>query len=226
VDAYITRLDTNCSDISARVNPPPAQINGELTWNQHWLRTARSTTRNIKFQKAVRRFSRSFALRPARGGRMFGGSWPSATYSSCHDFIRTTVAEPLHWLALWIRWLSQVHKTKKAILSQSNVGKTKGEIRSNFNSYCVMIGRKTPQPIRRKARWRHSATKVNGAHAPNPIPRNNARCWSRICNSSYRAQVPLNCGRHDQSPDRMRRAASCQCSSNYECLDMSAAGLT
>ena len=35
VDAYITRLDTNCSDVSARVNPPPAQINGELTWNQH-----------------------------------------------------------------------------------------------------------------------------------------------------------------------------------------------
>jgi len=35
VDAYITRLDTNCSDISARVNPPPAQIKGELTWNQH-----------------------------------------------------------------------------------------------------------------------------------------------------------------------------------------------
>jgi hypothetical protein len=35
IDAYITRLDTNCSDISARVNPPPAQINGELTWNQH-----------------------------------------------------------------------------------------------------------------------------------------------------------------------------------------------
>jgi hypothetical protein len=35
LDAYITRLDTKCSDISARVNPPPAQINGELTWNQH-----------------------------------------------------------------------------------------------------------------------------------------------------------------------------------------------
>jgi hypothetical protein len=35
VDAYITRLDTNCSDISARVSPPPAQINGELIWNQH-----------------------------------------------------------------------------------------------------------------------------------------------------------------------------------------------
>jgi len=35
VDAYVTCLDTNCSDISARVNPPPAQIKGELTWNQH-----------------------------------------------------------------------------------------------------------------------------------------------------------------------------------------------
>src|SRR5437879_13309706 len=30
VDAYITRLDTDCSDISARVNPSPARINGEL----------------------------------------------------------------------------------------------------------------------------------------------------------------------------------------------------
>jgi hypothetical protein len=35
VDAYITRLDANCPDISARVNPPPAQIKGELTWSQH-----------------------------------------------------------------------------------------------------------------------------------------------------------------------------------------------
>ncbi len=35
VDAYITCLDTSGSDISARVNPPPAQISGELTWNQH-----------------------------------------------------------------------------------------------------------------------------------------------------------------------------------------------
>ena len=35
LDAYITRLDTNCSDIKARVNPPPAQTNGELTWSQH-----------------------------------------------------------------------------------------------------------------------------------------------------------------------------------------------
>ena len=35
LEAYIARLDTNCSDISARINPPRAQINGELTWNQH-----------------------------------------------------------------------------------------------------------------------------------------------------------------------------------------------
>ena len=35
LDAYIACLDTNCSDIKARVNPLPAQINGELTWNQH-----------------------------------------------------------------------------------------------------------------------------------------------------------------------------------------------
>ena len=32
VDAYITRLDTNCPDISARVNPPPAQTDGGLTY--------------------------------------------------------------------------------------------------------------------------------------------------------------------------------------------------
>jgi hypothetical protein len=30
VDAYITRLDANCSDTGARVSPSPARINGEL----------------------------------------------------------------------------------------------------------------------------------------------------------------------------------------------------
>jgi hypothetical protein len=30
VDAYITRLDTNCSDISARVSPRQQRIEGEL----------------------------------------------------------------------------------------------------------------------------------------------------------------------------------------------------
>ena len=32
VDAYITRLDTNCPDISARVNPSPARINGRIKY--------------------------------------------------------------------------------------------------------------------------------------------------------------------------------------------------
>jgi hypothetical protein len=32
LDAYIAGLDTNCSDAKARVNPPPAQTNGKLTW--------------------------------------------------------------------------------------------------------------------------------------------------------------------------------------------------
>ena len=41
---------------------------------------------------------------------------------------------------------------KKAILPQSDVGKTKGEIQDNFNRYPVMIGRKTPKPLRRKVR--------------------------------------------------------------------------
>ena len=35
VDAYITRLDTNCPDICARVNLPPAQIDGGLTYGTH-----------------------------------------------------------------------------------------------------------------------------------------------------------------------------------------------
>jgi hypothetical protein len=35
LDAYIARLDTNCSDIKAGVDPPPVQTNGELIWNQH-----------------------------------------------------------------------------------------------------------------------------------------------------------------------------------------------
>jgi hypothetical protein len=38
------------------------------------------------------------------------------------------------------------------MLPQSDVGKTKGEIRGNFNSCRVRIGRKTLQPARRDAR--------------------------------------------------------------------------
>ena len=32
LNAYMTRLDTNCSDVSARIDPPPAQMNGELIY--------------------------------------------------------------------------------------------------------------------------------------------------------------------------------------------------
>jgi hypothetical protein len=51
VDAYITRLDTNCPDISARVNPPPAQIDGGLTYGTNIdskLRALLRATYNFK----------------------------------------------------------------------------------------------------------------------------------------------------------------------------------
>jgi len=35
LDAYIARLDVNCPEISAGVNLPLAQVEKELTWNQH-----------------------------------------------------------------------------------------------------------------------------------------------------------------------------------------------
>jgi hypothetical protein len=37
-------------------------------------------------------------------------------------------------------------------------------IRDNFDRHCVTIGRKTPQLVRREARWRHSATKFKHMH--------------------------------------------------------------
>jgi hypothetical protein len=51
VDAYITRLDTNCPDISGRVNPPPAQIDGELTYGTNIdskLRALLRATQNFR----------------------------------------------------------------------------------------------------------------------------------------------------------------------------------
>ncbi|PYK23039.1 MAG: hypothetical protein DME59_18250 [Verrucomicrobia bacterium] len=35
LDAYITGLDTNCSDVNTPVGPALTQTHGELTWNQH-----------------------------------------------------------------------------------------------------------------------------------------------------------------------------------------------
>ena len=65
-----------------------------------------------------------------------------ATYSSYHDFIRTTGAEPPSLIAIMDPLTFASSQTKKAILPQSDVGKTKGEIRGNFNSYCVTIAKR------------------------------------------------------------------------------------
>ncbi len=61
LDAYITRLDANCPEISAGVNPLPAQIKGELT-------------RNIRLQNGGPRFSKDFARRPASKRRILIGN--------------------------------------------------------------------------------------------------------------------------------------------------------
>ena len=56
VDAYIIRLDINCPDISARVNPPPAQIEGELedgTNIDSELRALLRATQNFKTARRV-----------------------------------------------------------------------------------------------------------------------------------------------------------------------------
>jgi hypothetical protein len=56
VDAYITRLDTNCSDISARVTPPPAQTDSELTYGTNIdskLRALLRATQNFKTARRV-----------------------------------------------------------------------------------------------------------------------------------------------------------------------------
>ena len=51
VDAYIARLDANRSDFRASVNPPPAQIDGELTYGTNIdskLRALLRATQNFK----------------------------------------------------------------------------------------------------------------------------------------------------------------------------------
>ena len=56
VDAYITRLDANCPDISARVNPQLAQIDGELTYGTNIdskLRALLHATQNFKTARGV-----------------------------------------------------------------------------------------------------------------------------------------------------------------------------
>ena len=55
VDAYIIRLDTNCPDISARVNPLAAQIDGELTYGANIDSKLRAVLRATQNSKTARR---------------------------------------------------------------------------------------------------------------------------------------------------------------------------
>ena len=74
VDAYIIRLDTNCPDIRARVNPPPARIDGELTYGtkiDSELRALLHATYN--FRPPRRAFPKI-----SRGGPQASGGYPPA----------------------------------------------------------------------------------------------------------------------------------------------------
>jgi hypothetical protein len=88
VDAYIIRLDTNCPDISARVNPTPAQIDGELTYGTHIdskLRALLRATQN--FSSVLPKISRC-------------GPQANAGYSPAADVRRTfqaATAFPGQW---------------------------------------------------------------------------------------------------------------------------------
>ena len=76
VDAYITRLDTNCPDISTRVNSPLAQINGELTFGTNIDSKLRALLRaTYNFRPPRRAFSKISRC----------GSQASAGYSPAAD---------------------------------------------------------------------------------------------------------------------------------------------
>ena len=92
VDAYILRLDTNCPDISARVNPPPAQIDGGLTYGTNIDSKLRALLRATQDFKTARRVfpkvsrcgpQASAGYSPAAAARRtfpaataFPGQWP------------------------------------------------------------------------------------------------------------------------------------------------------
>jgi hypothetical protein len=80
VDAYITRLDANCRDIGARVNPSPAQMkrrmnmeptltqNCALYYAQHKTSKRRAAF-SQRFRAAVRRQAPATSLRLLHGER-------------------------------------------------------------------------------------------------------------------------------------------------------------
>ena len=68
VDAYFLRLDTNCPDISARVNPPPAQIDAGLTNGTNINSKLRALLRAIyNFKPPRRAFPKISRCGPQQG---------------------------------------------------------------------------------------------------------------------------------------------------------------
>jgi hypothetical protein len=61
VDAYITRLDANCPDISARVNPSPAQINRRIKYGTNIDSELRALLRATQDSKTPRHVFRKIS---------------------------------------------------------------------------------------------------------------------------------------------------------------------
>jgi len=75
VDAYITGLDANCPDISARVNPPPAQVDGKLTYGTNIDSKLRALLRATQDFRTARR---AFPKISRCGPQASGGYSPAA----------------------------------------------------------------------------------------------------------------------------------------------------
>jgi hypothetical protein len=101
---------------------------------------------------------------------MFGGSRPPATYSSYNDFIRTTVAEPLHSLPSWIPDFRKFTERRKRFCRRATLGKRRCE---SGTTSTVTDDRKEDATTGSGARHAEGilATRLT-AHASNPIPRN------------------------------------------------------
>jgi hypothetical protein len=65
VDAYITRLDANCPDISAGLNPLPAHINRRIKMEPTLTQNCALYYAQHKSSKPRGSFFKDFALRPA-----------------------------------------------------------------------------------------------------------------------------------------------------------------
>ena len=89
VDAYITRLDTNCPDISARVNPPPGQTDGGLTYGTNIdskLRALLHAAQN--FKKSYRTFQEISRCGPKANARCSPAADARRTYQASRSLPR------------------------------------------------------------------------------------------------------------------------------------------